>query len=464
MTAARSAETCRLTVVGPDGRADVAVPISSTIAGLLPVLVRHTLRGQDSHEGSWVLQRLGEPPLDPDGTPETLDLLEGEQLYLRPAENPMPELDFDDIADGMATAVNRRPDRWQPEYSRWLFLSLSGITVLAMLLVLQVSLSGLASTISAGVLAGVFLGAAVAAGRKLDDLALTTAPGLAGCAFAAYAGLVGVGGMDGVLALEPMAVVIGALATTVAAGVLLTAKVFVSPRIPLVPFGVIAAVGVETMVGVWLGTGAGFTVPQAAGILSTGLFALMILSAKLAIRAARLRGPQLPRTAEELQVDLEPHPAEQVIERTGWADRYLSVLTVSSSAVFAVCFPYLLTAGGWLGPTLTGVFAAALLLRSRQFFGAWQRLAVTAAGVVGMVLVVVGVVSQMPQAWHGVTLVLLLGLVVSLVLAATRPPNRRLLPLWGHLADMSETLTAVAVLPILLQLLGFYAWARGLAG
>jgi hypothetical protein len=43
-----------------------------------------------------------------------------------------------------------------------------------------------------------------------------------------------------------------------------------------------------------------------------------------------------------------------------------------------------------------------------------------------------------------------------------RPPPRRLLPIWGHLANWLETLSAVAILPILLQLFGTYAWAIGL--
>ena len=80
------------------------MPVSTPVSALLPVLLRHTVDRRPAPDGSWVLQRLGEAPLDPDGTPETLDWLEGEQLYLRPAEDPLPELDFDDLADGIATA------------------------------------------------------------------------------------------------------------------------------------------------------------------------------------------------------------------------------------------------------------------------------------------------------------------------------------------------------------------------
>jgi hypothetical protein len=43
-------------------------------------------------------------------------------------------------------------------------------------------------------------------------------------------------------------------------------------------------------------------------------------------------------------------------------------------------------------------------------------------------------------------------------------PGRRLQPYWGRTVDIVESLTAVAVVPVLLAVLGVYAWMRGLAG
>ena len=92
----------------------------------MPVLLANLEKAEaGAVAGGWALQRLGEQPFDPTGTPESLDWLEGEELYLRQAEDPLPELDFDDLAEGVATVVNRRDDRWQPEYRRVLFLLLS---------------------------------------------------------------------------------------------------------------------------------------------------------------------------------------------------------------------------------------------------------------------------------------------------------------------------------------------------
>ncbi|WP_369826327.1 hypothetical protein [Kitasatospora sp. MBT66] len=43
-------------------------------------------------------------------------------------------------------------------------------------------------------------------------------------------------------------------------------------------------------------------------------------------------------------------------------------------------------------------------------------------------------------------------------------PQARLLPIWGHLGDLAETATAIALLPLLLQVLGAYTRLRALAG
>ena len=50
-------ELCRITVLGPDRRVDLAVPATTSVAMLLPVLVRHTAGQQEATlaGSSWVL-------------------------------------------------------------------------------------------------------------------------------------------------------------------------------------------------------------------------------------------------------------------------------------------------------------------------------------------------------------------------------------------------------------------------
>ena len=45
-----------------------------------------------------------------------------------------------------------------------------------------------------------------------------------------------------------------------------------------------------------------------------------------------------------------------------------------------------------------------------------------------------------------------------------RPWPQRMLPFWEYAATFLDVATGVAVLPVLAQVLGVYAWARGLFG
>jgi hypothetical protein len=98
------------------------------------------------------------------------------------------------------------------------------------------------------------------------------------------------------------------------------------------------------------------------------------------------------------------------------------------------------------------------------FLGAWQRVSLSLAGLAGYGAVVLGFAETATPQWRALILVGLLAMVGVMVLAALRAPFRRLLPIWGHTANILETVTALAIIPVLLQLLGVYAWARGLFG
>ena len=64
---AMTASARRVTVVTPHARVDVALPVQSTLAELVPQLVRLSgAAGQASRDNpGWVLSRLGDAPLAP---------------------------------------------------------------------------------------------------------------------------------------------------------------------------------------------------------------------------------------------------------------------------------------------------------------------------------------------------------------------------------------------------------------
>jgi hypothetical protein len=78
-----SGEVCRLTVYSPASRVELAVPVHVPVADLLPTILGHLgpeLATTGMEHGGWVLQRLGEPPLQEDLGAAALGLYDGDIL------------------------------------------------------------------------------------------------------------------------------------------------------------------------------------------------------------------------------------------------------------------------------------------------------------------------------------------------------------------------------------------------
>ncbi|MCA2217459.1 type VII secretion integral membrane protein EccD [Jidongwangia harbinensis] len=468
MTTAATGELCRITVIGPDRKVDLAVPSTTTVAGLLPILLQHTTAGRlpdaDIPEGAWVLQRLGQPPFELTGTPESLDWLEGEELHLRQAEDPLPELDFDDLAEGVATVVNRRDDRWRPEYRRVLFLLLSVVAMGALGAVLVDRGPVLLQAISAGVLAAIFFSSALVAGRKLTDGAFALLFSSAASGFAALGASSAFDSDPEGIAWTESAVLAGSVACVAVVALLLLLQRTVIPGLPFAPLLVVGVTGLVVIGVLLLRTGSAMTMQRTSATAMALVFVVIVLAPRVAVKLSRLRGPQLPKTGEDMSYDIEPVPSDVVQERTGHADTYLTVAMSSAALVLPVLFSFTMQVPGWSGWTLVLVVASAILLRARTFLGLWQRIALVAAGTVGYLMVIMRFSDLWTPGWRYALLGGLLAAVVPLVLAALRPWPRRLLPFWEYSATFFDVTTGLAVLPVLAQVLGTYAWARGLFG
>lgn len=58
----------------------------------------------------------------------------------------------------------------------------------------------------------------------------------------------------------------------------------------------------------------------------------------------------------------------------------------------------------------------------------------------------------------------LFAVAALLLTGAWRLPGARLRPIWGRLGEILEGLTALALVPLLLQVLDAYAYFRSMAG
>jgi len=187
--------------------------------------------------------------------------------------------------------------------------------------------------------------------------------------------------------------------------------------------------------------------------------------ARIAARLARLRVPNLPRTTEELQTDIDPAPAGQVAAKAAIADGYLTAVIVAASIVSIVdCLVLVRTVDSWIGWVLPLVFGLAALLRAKSLLSVWQRGSTVWAGALIVAAVVLNYAFSLSPTGRIGLLVGVLLVVVALVIGAWRLPQTRLLPIWGQVGDIAELWTAIALVPLLLVVLDAYHWFRALAG
>ena len=325
-------EVCRITVEGPSGRADLALPVSTALAALLPVLLRHVVPGPERNGAPWVLQRLGEDPLDLDGTPDTLGLRHGDVLYLRPADEPLAGLHFDDISDGVAHVIDKQTDRWRPELTRRLAIVLTALAFVALGVTVYGSGPGTLATVACGVIALVLGAGCVVASRMGASASSVRTAGVGALLFAGLAGLAPFHGAHEHFTLGQHGLLLAAGTVALVSGVLLLLNVlpFAVPGTFLLT-AVVTAVTAAVM-------SLGQSAQHAVALVGVGMFVLGLFGPRLTLRAARLRVPQLPRNAEELQQGIEPEEEETVTRRVRIANSYLNTLSISSALVYAVTF------------------------------------------------------------------------------------------------------------------------------
>ncbi|MFF1794055.1 type VII secretion integral membrane protein EccD, partial [Kitasatospora sp. NPDC058263] len=110
---------CRVTVVAPDSRIDVALPEDVPLADVYPEVLR--LSGQTQPDGAptgFHLVRRDGTVLDSGLPLAAQQVRDGDLLSLRPFAESLPPAVYDDVADAIATAVEADRRFWSPELMR----------------------------------------------------------------------------------------------------------------------------------------------------------------------------------------------------------------------------------------------------------------------------------------------------------------------------------------------------------
>ncbi len=454
-------DLCRVTVVGPSRRVDIALPGYVSFADLFPAVARYAgLDGPDAvgERGGWVLQRLGQEPFSPAMTPLQAGIRDGEMIYLRPHRAQLPQLAFDDVADVIATGLRDRPGRWASGDARRVALGAGAAALLAgAIFILR---SGPPWAVPAGVAAAIavsLLLATTAVGRVFGDSRAGAALGIAGIPYAFLAGLLVAAKSSGLTQLGALHV----LPAFAAAALVAVIAAAASGEVALF-FG-LAVAALLGLIGAWLAYAFGIGFAGGASAVAVLVLSLAPLIPAVSFKMARMELPEVPRHADDLRRDTLAVDGAAVLDKTAAADRFVTGCAAGVGLVAAVAEVALGMIHGWLGPLTAIVLACSLLLRSRLFQGIGQRLWLMIPAYGGLILLAAGLAHGATQA-RQLTLAIapLIGGAALVVGVGMWLANRRPSPFWGRAGDIVDTMLIVALWPLMLGVVGVLGFVRGL--
>ncbi|NUK10885.1 type VII secretion integral membrane protein EccD [Streptomyces lunaelactis] len=472
---------CRVTVVAPDGRVDVALPEDIPVADLYPEILR--LSGQSPAQGAPVgyhLVRRDGTVLDSARSLASQRILDGELLSLRPFAESLPPAVFDDVSDAVASAVARDRTLWNDSLMRGAGLFGGSVLLVLLAFVLWTAdprhdmhgLPGILATVT-GVL---LLALAGVRARVYDDRASSVALGIGSMANAAVAGA-------GLLPLA-QGQGIGKLQFLLACAAVLIASVIlmiVAPGGdgPFVAFVFAASVGL-------LVTFAAITTRMepaetAAVCASLAVGALAFLPG-LSTRFARLPiGFEPPRTAVgEYGTDPVPQgpvDAERIAAMARRGHELLVGLVGGCALVALGAAAVLGFSGNVWGQLLALATGIAMLMRAHLFRYTAQVGCALAAGLGALTLLGLGLCLNPPRglmadalkgdaAALDIRTVWLTAAVAGLAAVITAigliVPRKGVTPFWGRSLEIAEAFVLLTLVPLCLAVFDVYHSIRAM--
>ncbi|MGP4016884.1 type VII secretion integral membrane protein EccD [Saccharopolyspora sp. 5N708] len=462
MTSTMGTTLAKVTISTPKRGIDVALPEDVTVAELLPYILRHA--GDDAADagerhGGWALRRPTGQRLDPRQTLGAQEIRDGEVLHLVPGQSEWPEIEYDDLVETIASGARRGGRSWGRAATRRCGLVVGGSVLLGGTLITLLFRGpwlapGLIMLVAAVVLTA--LGVVVA--RAVPDARGGALFAGCGLPYAFLGGLlITAPAHVGLLQFGSSQLLVGTIALLVFGiagyvGVAAESRVFVAA----ISIGLLGTLGAG--LGGWLGAD-----PAAAVVLTVGI-ALLPGYPLLAIRLGRLPLPELPQRAADLLTDDKPAaPTSTVFDAARRADEVLTGLLLGLAIVSVCCAPPLIASGGTARLTILVLGAVALLLRSRLFVVPRQRIPLLVAGL----LAVAGFAGQLIAGFQSTLALALsllaLGLIALLIAAAGVVYTRKNpSPYLGRIADWTDVVAILALIPYAAYITGFFAYVQGL--
>ncbi|WP_344661948.1 type VII secretion integral membrane protein EccD, partial [Catenulispora subtropica] len=405
------ADLCRLSIATPANVLELALPTAVPLADFLPAVL--SFAGPDladqglAHDG-WVLQRLGGAPLSEARTLAELRVHDGETLYLRPRRAAAPAAVFDDVVDGLATAVREREDRLREAAGHWAGPALGAVALAAGAAGVAAGPGpvGQRAGIAGAVAVLLLIGAAVAA-RFLNVRPAGTVLGIAVVGWSAVGGWLAAdavahtaehpesaaalwAGAAALLASAATAAAVGSADPTLAAGAPRRSQTGTAVLDEpgggaggLEPFATTTVIAAGTVVSGALGVAFHTALSQSAVVAGVLGLAFVLAVPRLAFRMAGQRLPALPATAERIQVDLPAREQAELWRTSARLDRLMGAFLLGGG-VLAVGGAASAAGHGVLGAIAAADLGVAYLLRARVFARTPLRLLLQTVGMLAL--------------------------------------------------------------------------------
>jgi type VII secretion integral membrane protein EccD len=447
----------RVTVVTPQARVDVLLPLQSTVAELMPQLVRLSDAGRGSrrdHAG-WALSKLGGAPLSGGLTVMAAGLRDGDLLYLSPRERQGPPMLFDDVADAIASAADGTAAAWGQRAARMAGIAAGGAALLGAIVLLFAYLSGLVTAPIEGGFGAIAL--LLAGGALSRSYGEADAGAVCATAGAAAAGLAGISALA---PHHPWSTGTGQLALGLAAiAVYSVLSVTVVAHWPSW-FGCLAvAAGLGAVTAAIVSVTA-VTPADGAAVLAVVATALTAAAPMIAMRFAQLPMPQVPSDMAAFQTTEQPDLGPDVIDQSATARRLLTGLLGALGLAVAGAVVVLLQGEHAQQAALAGLLGLVWLLRSRSYASTPHRVVLLASGLLSLALLggwlMVG--HHRAERAGGAAALAIAGLA-CLAYACNASRGRRS-PYWSRLLNVIEFLGVIALLPVAGLVLDVYQHVR----